>query len=150
MELQLKTITDEDNFQAFRAQLKSSDLPADDLDYKKDLLVGYFEDGAIVGTGGLEIYGSYGLLRSLSVKLGTRGKALGTAITEFLIAEARKRNLKGIYLLTETAQGFFLRKGFSQVSRDNVPVVLEASSEFSHVCSKTAVAMHLPLEDPNS
>jgi len=93
----------------------------------------------------LEIYGNYGLLRSLSVKLGTRGKALGTAITEYLIAEAKKRSLKGIYLLTETAQGFFLRKGFSNVSRDDVPKVLEASSEFSHVCSKTAVAMHLAL-----
>jgi amino-acid N-acetyltransferase len=145
MDLPLKTITDEDNFQSFRSLLKSSNLPADDLDFKRDLLVGYYEDGALVGTGGLEIYGNYGLLRSLSVKLGTRGKALGTAITEYLIAEAKKRSLRGIYLLTETAQGFFLRKGFSNVSRDDVPKVLEASSEFSHVCSKTAVAMHLPL-----
>jgi amino-acid N-acetyltransferase len=145
MDLLLKTITDEDDFQSFRSLLKSSNLPADDLDFKRDLLVGYYEDGALVGTGGLEIYGNYGLLRSLSVKLGTRGKALGTAITEYLIAEAKKRSLKGIYLLTETAQGFFLRKGFSNVSRDDVPKVLEASSEFSHVCSKTAVAMHLPL-----
>lgn len=146
MELLLKKIIDEDNFQAFRSLLRSSDLPADDLDYKKDLLVGYYEDDAIVGTGGLEIYGNYGLLRSLSVKLGTRGKALGTAITEYLINEARKRSLEGIYLLTETAQGFFLRKGFNLVSRDDVPGVLQASSEFSHVCSKTAVTMHLPLD----
>ena len=121
MELALRTISDEASFQAFRLLLKSSNLPADDLDYKKDLLVGYVEDGAMVGTGGLEIYGDYGLLRSLSVKLGTRGKALGTAITEYLIDQARKRNLKGIYLLTETAHGFFLRKGFLDVSKEEVP-----------------------------
>lgn len=145
MELTLQTIQDEVNFQAFQLLLKSSNLPSEDLDFKKDLLVGYYEDGLMVGTGGLEIYGEYGLLRSLSVKLGTRGKALGTAITEYLIEQAKKRNLKGIYLLTETAQGFFLRKGFTVVPRNDVPKDLEASSEFSHVCKETAVAMHLPL-----
>ena len=145
MELSLKTIQDEEGFQAFRSLLKSSSLPSDDLDFRKDLLVGYYEDGSMVGTGGLEIYGEYGLLRSLSVKLGTRGKALGTAITEFLIQQAKNRKLKGIYLLTETAQGFFLRKGFANVSRSTVPDELRASSEFSHVCSETAVAMHLAL-----
>lgn len=145
MELTLKTIKDEESFQAFRSLLKSSNLPADDLDFRKDLLVGYVEDGVMVGTGGLEIYGDYGLLRSLSVKLGTRGKALGTAITEYLVEQARKRNLKGIYLLTETAHGFFLRKGFFDVSRDDVPESLKASSEFLHVCGVSAVAMHLPI-----
>ena len=66
METPLKTISDEKSFLAFRSLLKSSGLPADDLDFRKDLLVGYVEDGEMVGTGGLEIYGDYGLLRSLS------------------------------------------------------------------------------------
>jgi amino-acid N-acetyltransferase len=145
MDMTLQTIGDDHNFQAFCALLQSSDLPFSGLDYSKDLLVGYYEDGAMVGTGGLEIYGDYGLLRSLSVKLGTRGKALGTAITEYLIKEGRARKLKGIYLLTETAHGFFLRKGFLDVRREDVPEPLKASSEFSHDCGPAAVAMHLPL-----
>jgi amino-acid N-acetyltransferase len=143
MESSLITIGDEKSFQTFLALLKSSSLPADDLDYNKDLLVSYVEDGEMVGTGGLEIYGDYGLLRSLSVKLGTRGKALGTAITEYIIEQARKKKLKGIYLLTETAHGFFLRKGFLDISREDVPEVLKASSEFSYVCGASAAAMHL-------
>ena len=145
MEQPLQIIDDAEQFEAFRSLLKSSNLPADDLDFKRDLLVGYVEDDTFVGTGGLEIYGDYGLLRSLSVKLGTRGKALGTAITEYLIEEARHRKLKGIYLLTETARGFFQRKGFVDVRREDVPEALKASSEFSHVCGASAVAMHLPL-----
>ncbi|MDH4089406.1 MAG: arsenic resistance N-acetyltransferase ArsN2 [Cyclobacteriaceae bacterium] len=145
MELTLKTISDEEGFQAFCSLLQSSDLPSTDLDFHKDLLVGYVEDGVMVGTGGLEIYGEFGLLRSLSVKLGTRGKALGTAITEYLIEQARKKNLKGIYLLTETAHGFFQRKGFQDVAREDVPEPLKASSEFSYVCGPSAVAMHLPI-----
>ena len=145
MDSPLRVIEDEENFQAFRSLLKSSSLPADDLNFKKDLLVGYYEDGNMVGTGALEVYGQYALLRSLSVKLGTRGKALGTAITEHLIAEARKRNLKGIYLLTEKAHGFFQRKGFQDIPRAEVPESLKASSEFSHVCPDTAVAMHFDI-----
>jgi len=145
MDSPLKVVNDEKNYQAFRSLLKSSNLPADDLNFKKDLLVGYYEDGTMVGTGALEVYGDFALLRSLSVKLGTRGKALGTAITEHLITEAKKRKLKGIYLLTETAHGFFLRKGFQDIARNQVPDPLKASSEFLHVCKDTAAAMHLDI-----
>jgi amino-acid N-acetyltransferase len=110
MELTYKLIRDSESFEAFRRLLKSSGLPADDLNYQKDLLVGYYEGNDLVGTGGLEVYGDYALLRSLSVKMGIRGKSVGSAITEFLLTEARKKKLKGIYLLTETAHGFFLKK----------------------------------------
>jgi len=139
------TITTESDFQAFKNLLKSSNLPNEDLNMQRDLLVAYVEDGQMVGTGGLEIYGSYGLLRSLSVKLGTRGKALGTAITTYLIDEARARRIKGIYLLTENARGFFQRKGFVDVDRSQVPIELHASSEFSVTCPTTAAVMKLDI-----
>ncbi|MBL0744409.1 arsenic resistance N-acetyltransferase ArsN2 [Chryseolinea lacunae] len=145
MEQNLKMIDDAASFEHFRTLLRSSNLPADDLDYKRDMLVGYIEDNAMVGTGGLEVYGDYALLRSLSVKFGIRGKALGTTITEHLIAQARERKLKAIYLLTENAHGFFSRKGFSPVKREDVPQELNASSEFSHVCPTSAVVMQLVL-----
>jgi amino-acid N-acetyltransferase len=145
MELTYKLISDADSFETFRSLLKNSGLPADDLNYKRDLLVGYYEGNDLVGTGALEIYGSYALLRSLSVKLGIRGKAVGSTIATYLLDEAKKRNLKGIYLLTETAHGFFLKKGFTDTTRDQVPQELMASSEFSHVCPKSAAVMHLAL-----
>lgn len=139
------TITTDTDFQSFRSLLKSSSLPSDDLNMQRDLLVACVEDGQMVGTGALEIYGAYGLLRSLSVKLGTRGKALGTSLTNHLIDEARKRGLKGIYLLTENARGFFQRKGFIDVNRDQVPGELHASSELSRAYQKSA-AMKLDLD----
>src|SRR3954465_14595766 len=101
MDLEYKIIDDAESFDAFRSLLKSSNLPADDLDFKRDLLVGYYESDALVGTGGLEVYGPYALLRSLSVRMGLRGKSVGTTITEFLLTEAKKKKLKAIYLLTE-------------------------------------------------
>ena len=145
MDLTYRLIDDETSFEKFRSLLKSSNLPADDLNFNKDLLVGYFEGDALVGTGGLEVYGEYGLLRSLSVKLGIRGKSVGTNITEYLIDEARERKLKAIYLLTENAHGFFQKRGFIDIPRDSVPEPLKASSEFSHVCSPSASAMVLDL-----
>lgn len=145
MELTYKLIDDVKGFEEFRSLLKASGLPADDLNFNKDLLVGYFEGNILVGTGGLEVYGDYGLLRSLSVKMGIRGKSVGTNITEYLIDEAKERKLKGIYLLTETARGFFQKRGFKDIPRDQVPEELKASSEFSNECPASAAAMVLDL-----
>jgi len=145
MNLEYRLIKDEESFNTFRALLRSSNLPADDLDFKKDLLVGYYEGDDLVGTGGLEIYGPYALLRSLSVKLGIRGKSVGSTIAEFLLQEARKKNLKAIYLLTETARGFFQKKGFTDIPREQVPSEVKGSSEFTSVCPVSAAAMVLSL-----
>ena len=145
MDLNYKLINDTESFEAFRSLLKASGLPADDLDFKKDMLVGYYEGDALVGTGGLEIYGPYALLRSLSVKLGIRGKAVGTTITEYLLQEAKKKKLKEIYLMTETAHGFFLKKGFKDVARDTIPEEVKKSAEFSKLCPESAAVMRLEL-----
>lgn len=145
MELTYKTIHDGEGFEAFRSLLRASNLPADDLDYKRDLLVGYYEGSSLVGTGGLEIHGHYALLRSLSVKMGIRGKSVGTTITEFLLTEAKKKNLRAIFLLTETAKGFFEKKGFFEITRNEVPAEVKASSEFTTVCPESATVMVLPL-----
>lgn len=145
MELAYKNIQSAEGFETFRALLKASNLPADDLDYKRDLLVGYYEGSDLVGTGGLEIHGDYGLLRSLSVKMGIRGRSVGTTITEYLLNKAKEKKLKAIYLLTETAKGFFEKKGFREVKRDDVPSEVKASSEFSTVCPVSATVMVLPI-----
>lgn len=145
MDLNYRHINDKESFDAFRSLLRSSGLPADDLDFNRDLLVGYYEGDALVGTGGLEIYGPYALLRSLSVKMGIRGKSVGTTLTEYLLSEAKKRNLKGIYLLTETAHGFFLKKGFKDVPREAVPEEVKRSAEFSKLCPQSAAVMCLEL-----
>ncbi len=145
MELTYKVIQDAEGFEAFRSLLKRSELPSDDLDYQRDLLLGYYEGDELAGTGALEIYEPFALLRSLSVKMGIRGKAVGTTITEYLLAEAKARNLKTIYLLTETAHGFFLKKGFEDVSREDVPEEVKRSREFTASCPPSAAVMKLEI-----
>jgi amino-acid N-acetyltransferase len=109
------------------------------------LLIGFYDGAEPVATGGLEVYGDYALLRSLSVKMGIRGQSLGSSITDHLIEEARKRKLKAIYLLTETAHVFFLKKGFKDIERSKAPDEVKASTEFSNVCSQTAICMYYDL-----
>lgn len=145
MELTYRLIRDTQSFDAFRSLLKTSGLPTDDLDYEKDLLVGYYEGDELVGTGALEMYGPFALLRSLSVKIGIRGKAVGTTITEYLLSEARKKKLKAVYLLTETARGFFEKKGFKDVARNAVPEEVKRSAEFSKLCPESSAIMCLEL-----
>lgn len=146
MELTYQLIKDPDSFESFRSLLKSSGLPADDLNYQKDLLVGYFEGDELAGTGALEVYEPYALLRSLSVKMGIRGRAVGSTITDYLLAEAKKRNLKAVFLMTENAQGFFLKKGFVDVPRENVPDEVGRSAEFSKPRPASAAVMALHLD----
>jgi len=145
MELKPHIVCDAESFEAFRSLLQSSNLPHSDLNYKDHLLVGYYDDKDLVGTGGLEIYDGYALLRSLAVKMGVRGHSVGSFITKDLIHQARQKKLKGIYLLTETAQGFFKLKGFKDISRSDVPESVKSSSEFSTVCPTTAACMFLSL-----
>ncbi|HEY8937410.1 MAG TPA: arsenic resistance N-acetyltransferase ArsN2 [Cyclobacteriaceae bacterium] len=145
MELTPQLVQDHKSFEAFRALLQSSNLPYADLNYKDHILVGYYENHELIGTGGLEVYDGYALLRSLAVKMGVRGLSIGSFITKDLIEQARKKKLKGIYLLTETAHGFFQLKGFKDVDRKSVPDVVKSSTEFSHVCPTTAACMFLDL-----
>lgn len=148
MELELRStlITDAEHFEEFRDLLRSVGLPCDDLTLDKHILVGYYENEKLIGTGALELYGKYALLRSLAVKDTLRGRMLGSRITDELIVLARENQVSQIYLLTETARLFFKRKGFVDIPRENVPDVVQASSEFSGVCSGEAICMEMTID----
>lgn len=147
MEIRSTVIEDAASFDEFCELLKAAGLPHKDLDFKKNILIGYYDDERLIGTGALEVYGPYALLRSLAVMDAMRGRSLGSRITDDLITEATKRNLKAIYLLTESARLFFKRKGFNDIPRDSAPQEIKSSSEFSQVCPESAVCMERILAD---
>jgi len=122
--------------------LKSSKLPYQDIELANSLFISYSdENGKIIGSGGLEFYSSYALLRSVAVDEAQRGKAFGKEIVKDLVDRAKNKSVKAIYLLTETAHDFFLKRGFTDVAREHVPVEVKASSEFSSVCPVSAACM---------
>lgn len=148
MEIKSAVVDDPEKFSAFCDLLKSVGLPYQDLSPDKHRLIGYYDDERLIGSGALEIYGPYALLRSLAVIDAQRGRSLGSRITDDLITLARKNNIKSIYLLTESARQFFKRKGFRDIDRKNVPDPVKASSEFSGVCSDSAVCMEYVVPKP--
>lgn len=126
--------------------LKAENLPADDLPVDLDNFFVVLDHDKVIGSAGLEIYGNYGLLRSLAVHKSFRNNGIGDGLLAKVESIAKEKNLSGVYLLTETAPGYFNRKGYQQIDRANIPAEVQRSSEFSHVCPASAIAMKKELK----
>jgi len=103
--------------------------------------------GRLCGCGGIEVYGDVGLLRSLAVPPDQRGRGFGLALARRLVGWSVEHGLRELYLLTETAAGFFERKiGFDVVTRDEAPPEIRATDEFARQCPASAVLMRQRLD----
>jgi amino-acid N-acetyltransferase len=111
--------------------LEENGLPASDAPEKIDSLYLARTDGGVVGIGGVECLGEYGLLRSLAVLPEARNKGYGRAITHDLMARAKRQGVRELYLLTMTAREFFEREGFERIDRSLAPEPLTQTSQFS-------------------
>lgn len=121
--------------------LEAAGLPAAGLaDHLPTALVAR-AGGRLVGTAALEVYGDAALLRSVAVGEEWRGRGLGTALVRAALDLGRRQGVRGFYLLTETAPGFFARLGFRVIPRTEVPAPVRASAEFRGACPETAVTM---------
>jgi amino-acid N-acetyltransferase len=148
--MQALMIQDQIALEKLQKFLQSNKLPHQDIDNaistKGRMFLGYYDDsGELIGSGGLELYGDAALLRSVAVKENQRGKELGKKIIDDLVSQAQKANIASIFLLTETAKDFFLKRGFKLIERNEVPDAIKASSEFTHVCPSSAVCMFYKL-----
>ena len=99
------------------------------------------DDGALVGTAALELYGRAALLRSVAVSSAQRGRGLGQALTAAALDLGRQRGVAAVYLLTETASEFFPKLGFRPVARADVDAAVLGSAEFSTACPQSALVM---------
>lgn len=121
--------------------LVSAKLPTDILTSGRgELWIARIGDATAVG--GFEFYGEDALLRSVAVDERFRGTGIGVRLTEALLSIAKERNVRRVWLLTETAERFFANRGFTQVARSTITNGdLLRSAEFTHVCASTAVCM---------
>lgn len=121
--------------------LQAEKLPVDDLPVALNNFFVASVNRVIVGAAGIELYERYGLLRSLVVNGNYRNLSIAAKLVEEVERMSVELQLAGIYLLTETAQGYFERKGYAFINRGGVPLAVQQSSEFSHVCPVSAVVM---------
>ena len=131
--------------QSIIALLQAEKLPVEDLPASLDNFFIATEEAKVIGAIGLEQYDNYGLLRSMGVDKEYRNKNIASQLVRQLENYTTTIGITCLYLLTETAAQYFERKGYSKIGRDEVPVALQASSEFSSVCPVSAIVMKKPM-----
>lgn len=121
--------------------LTAENLPTVDLPEVLENFLIAKENSVLIGVAGLEIYGNYGLLRSLAVSRNYRNKGIAGKLLQQIEIMAAEKSITEIYLLTETASGYFEQKEYQKIDRAAVPAEIMKSSEFSHVCPVSAIVM---------
>lgn len=130
-----------EQWQRFRAALKSADLPADDIDLPGRTFFEFTRDGRTVGWGGFETHGADGLLRSLVVAPVYRSKGVGGAVLRVIEAIAAEQGIAQFHLLTTTASVFFEQQGYAVNQRGSEPPMISRTEQFRGLCPGSACYM---------
>lgn len=140
--MQLRPAT-ADDFAAILRLLEACSLSGADLNPAQTaafLLV--CDAGQVLACGAVERFDDHaGLLRSLAVDPAQRGKGLATRIMRSLEIHARHRGLDRLFLLTESAPGFFARLGYERCDRSQAPEAIRRSVQFVSSCPSTAACL---------
>lgn len=130
------------NESSVKQLLAESELPTADITTAH--LTHFFgcgSDNELVGVIGLELYGEVALLRSLAVAPGWRGTGLGSRLVAHAEHYAWDQGVKTLYLLTTTAEAFFLRRGYVRAYREDAPATIKSTTEFSGICPVSSAFM---------
>lgn len=99
----------------------------------------------VVGVAAYEMYEDAGLLRSVAVDYGLRGRRLGTRLVSCVERAARERGMKSLFLLTETADDFFAKLGYVKTTREALPAAASGSEILRRICPASARVMFKDL-----
>jgi len=127
---------------AVKQLLSESGLPIEDITAQH--LQDFFGCGSgleLEGVVGLELYGEVALLRSLAVASSRRSAGLGARLLAHAECHAREQGVQSLYLLTTTAERFFLRRGYAQTPREEAPAAIKTTREFSGICPTSSAFM---------
>jgi amino-acid N-acetyltransferase len=131
---------------AVQALLGESQLPALDLtEAHLEHFIGCGSAGALEGVVGVELYPPVALLRSLAVVPSKRHTGLGGALLVEAERYAQSNGVSEIYLLTNTAERFFQRKGYDYVPRELAPPAIRGTQEFADLCPASSAFMRKRL-----
>ena len=106
-------------------------LPQDGLKTSAALILVAKDGDAVLGCAALEVYGTAGLLRSVSVDPARRSQTLGGRLVERML-------------------GYGKHFGFRPISREMVSPAVHASVEWTSACPVSAQAMVRELEAEES
>jgi amino-acid N-acetyltransferase len=121
--------------------LNASNLPSSDIEEHLEGFMVYEEEEKIIAIGGFEKHGNDALVRSITTEPRSQGKGIGKSIYKSIEHNARSLGVTTLYLLTETAEEFFKKLGFSVKDRTGIPESIIKSKQYSLLCPSTATLM---------
>lgn len=136
-----------DDLITIKELLSLSNLPADDCAEHLEHFVVMEDEGKVIGLGGLENCGAYGLLRSIVVAPEYRGNGIAKMIYSLIEKKAYDLGINTLYLLTESATEYFEKLGFVIQQRSEVPLLIVATKQFKQLCPASAVVMFREISE---
>jgi amino-acid N-acetyltransferase len=125
-----------------KAILISAQLPTGDITPNRmENFFGVWSGATLEGVVGVEIYGTVALLRSLAVVALKRGCGLGTRLLAHAEQHAIEKGVRTVFLLTNTAEAYFNKRGYSVISRESAPEAIRNTAEFTSVCPASSTLM---------
>ena len=128
-----------------RQLLYSNGLSFEDCHEQSNHFIGMFKGDRLIAADGIEYLGKTGLLRSVAVATDCRGIGLGACIVKQLQRRAARQGVRALYLLTETAAGYFYTLGYQLLNRENLPIEVTQTKQFSLLCPDSAQVMVIEL-----
>ncbi len=89
--------------------------------------------GVVIAAAALEWHGDVALLRSVVVREDRRGMGAGDAVVRAALGLARELGLRGLYLFSVKATGFFARFGFEMRPHRRWPRAMRASLQYRYM-----------------
>ncbi len=122
--------------------LNNSNLPTSDIKFEKNkYFYGIHNRNQLIAAIGLELFNSSALLRSLVVDKNERKKGLGVKLVKFIEDKCRIKKVTDLYLLTTTAEKFFLKYGYKKIERSEGPEDIKNTTQFSDLCPSSSSFM---------
>jgi amino-acid N-acetyltransferase len=144
MDLIIQQATEKD-LDAIKKLLDDNNLPTTDIHQDNiQLFIGLIDD-KIMSVIGLEKYKNVGLLRSLAVTDLFKNQQVGSRLIRHIVDLCASEHIDKIYLLTTTADKYFVKFGFTKIERMEAPDILKQTREFKDICPVSAVLMYKSL-----
>ncbi|MFX1486388.1 MAG: GNAT family N-acetyltransferase [Promethearchaeota archaeon] len=136
---------EEDDLTFIKTLLEENDLPHEDIPSEFIHMFKGYAGSEVVGVGGVELRGKYGLLRSLVIEGPFRGKGYGRSLCEKLIEYSRLKGVVELYALTSTPDNIVKKMGFERVDRRDVPQAVQETRQFTDLCALSAICWRMRL-----
>ncbi|NQY94190.1 MAG: N-acetylglutamate synthase [Campylobacteraceae bacterium] len=133
------------NIEEITTLLKQNNLPIEDIkELNLKSFFGLYINDTLEGIVGLEVYNEVALLRSLAVG-SNKSFGIGSKLLEHIDYFSKTNNINTLYLLTTTADKYFLKKGFVVENKNKAPKVILNTKEFNSICPDSSIFMKKEL-----